>query len=188
MGIERSPQLRGDRSVAVAIGDCWLWLIMAENNVFKGNYRTKTNICDSKQQPYADKSPETPPTDRVTRTSTKKQSPLSINSELCFKYSERESNPHGHYWPQDFKSGVSTYSTIRALICGANVQLKIQNAKFKMQNRRTKQEQRVLAHYALQEGGKALEEGLMQNAKLNKIILNFEFWILNLVLWLHEPK
>ena len=32
-----------------------------------------------------------------------------------------------------------------------------------MQNRRTKQEQRVLAHYALQEGGKALEEGLMQN-------------------------
>ncbi len=34
-----------------------------------------------------------------------------------------------------------------------------------MQNRRTKQEQRVLAHYALQEGGKALEEGLMQNAK-----------------------
>ena len=35
-----------------------------------------------------------------------------------------------------------------------------------MQNRRTKQEQRVLAHYALQEGGKALEEGLMQNSKL----------------------
>ncbi len=29
-------------------------------------------------------------------------------------YSERESNPHGHCWPQDFKSGVSTYSTIRA--------------------------------------------------------------------------
>ena len=50
------------------------------------------------------------------------------------KYSERESNPHGHYWPQDFKSGVSTYSTIRALFCGANVLLKIQNAKFKMQN------------------------------------------------------
>ncbi len=37
------------------------------------------------------------------------------------KYSERESNPHGHYWPQDFKSGVSTYSTIRALFCVANV-------------------------------------------------------------------
>ena len=49
-------------------------------------------------------------------------------------YSERESNPHGHYWPQDFKSGVSTYSTIRALFCGANVLLKIQNAKFKRQN------------------------------------------------------
>ena len=44
----------------------------AENNIFKGNYRTKTNICDSKQQPYADMLPETPPTDRVTRTRTKK--------------------------------------------------------------------------------------------------------------------
>ena len=99
--------------MAVAIGDCWLWLIMAENNIFKGNYRTKTNICDSKQQPYADKSPETPPTDRVTRTRTKKKVRL-VKGELL-KYSERESNPHGHYWPQDFKSGVSTYSTIRAL-------------------------------------------------------------------------
>ena len=29
-------------------------------------------------------------------------------------YSERESNPHGHYWPLDFKSNVSTYSTTRA--------------------------------------------------------------------------
>ena len=51
-----------------------------------------------------------------------------------FEYSERESNPHGHYWPQDFKSGVSTYSTIRALFCGANVQLKKQTAKCKLQN------------------------------------------------------
>ena len=32
-------------------------------------------------------------------------------------------------------------------------------------NRRTKQEQRVLAHYALQEGGKALEEGLKRKAE-----------------------
>ncbi len=32
-----------------------------------------------------------------------------------FQYPERESNPHGPYGPQDFKSGVSTYSTIRAL-------------------------------------------------------------------------
>ncbi len=43
-----------------------------------------------------------------------------------------------------------------------------------MRNRRTKQEQRVLAHYALQEGGKALEEGLMQNAKFD-MFNNFEF-------------
>ena len=26
----------------------------------------------------------------------------------------RESNSHDHFWSQDFKSGVSTYSTIRA--------------------------------------------------------------------------
>ena len=44
------------------------------------------------------------------------------------------------------------------------------NSKFKMQNRRTKQEQRVLAHYALQEGGKALEEGLMQNYNAKTLI------------------
>ena len=29
-------------------------------------------------------------------------------------YPERESNPHDHCCSQDFKSGVSTYSTIRA--------------------------------------------------------------------------
>ena len=39
-----------------------------------------------------------------------------------------------------------------------------------MQNRRTKQEQSVLAYYALQEGGKALEEGLMRNAKCKNLI------------------
>lgn len=30
------------------------------------------------------------------------------------QYPEPGSNRHGHYWPQDFKSGVSTDSTIRA--------------------------------------------------------------------------
>ncbi len=30
------------------------------------------------------------------------------------RYSEPGSNRYGHYCPQDFKSGVSTYSTIRA--------------------------------------------------------------------------
>ena len=53
-----------------------------------------------------------------------------------------------------------------------------------MQNRRTKQEQRVLAHYALQEGGKALEEGLMQNAECKMQnakckMQNSQFLILN---------
>ena len=28
---------------------------------------------------------------------------------------ERDSNPHGHFWPRDFKSLVSTNSTIAAL-------------------------------------------------------------------------
>ena len=33
-----------------------------------------------------------------------------------FLYSKPGSNRHGHYCPQDFKSGVSTYSTIRATL------------------------------------------------------------------------
>ena len=46
-----------------------------------------------------------------------------------------------------------------------------------MQNRRTKQEQRVFAHYALQEGGKALEEGLMQNSKFNFYLLLIKHFV-----------
>ena len=47
------------------------------------------------------------------------------------------------------------------------------NAKCRMQNAKCRtdaaeREQRVLAHYAESQGGKALEEGLMQNAKLEK--------------------
>ena len=53
----------------------------------------------------------------------------------------------------------------------------MQNAKCKMQNRRTKQEQRVLAHYALQEGGKALEEGLMQNDLTKLPIIDFNIFL-----------
>ena len=30
---------------------------------------------------------------------------------------ERDSNPHSHYWPRDFKSLVSTNSTIAASFC-----------------------------------------------------------------------
>ena len=34
---------------------------------------------------------------------------------------ERDSNPHSHYWPRDFKSLVSTNSTIAAamLFCAS---------------------------------------------------------------------
>ena len=45
------------------------------------------------------------------RTSTKKREERKIP---LFRYSEPGSNRYGHYCPQDFKSGVSTYSTIRA--------------------------------------------------------------------------
>ena len=31
-----------------------------------------------------------------------------------YKCRERDSNPHSHYWPRDFKSLVSTNSTIAA--------------------------------------------------------------------------
>lgn len=33
-------------------------------------------------------------------------------------YPERESNPHGHRCPRDFKSRVSTYSTTKAAVAG----------------------------------------------------------------------
>ena len=46
------------------------------------------------------------------------------------KYSEPGSNRYGHFCPQDFKSGVSTYSTIRAVLKdGANVQFLFYSAK-----------------------------------------------------------
>lgn len=32
-----------------------------------------------------------------------------------FLYPEWDLNPHGHHWPLDFKSSVSTNSTIRAV-------------------------------------------------------------------------
>ena len=33
-----------------------------------------------------------------------------------FEYSKRDLNPHSHHWPKDFKSFVSTDSTIRAVL------------------------------------------------------------------------
>ena len=42
----------------------------------------------------------------------------------------------------------------------------MQNAEFKTDA--AEREQRVLAHYAEPQGGKALEEGLMQNAEFSK--------------------
>ena len=49
----------------------------------------------------------------------------------------------------------------------------MQNAKCRMQNAECKtdaaeREQRMLAYYTEPQGGKALEEGLMQNAELKK--------------------
>ena len=48
---------------------------------------------------------------------TNKKNSASIDYQLLtgfLLYSEPGSNRYGHYCPQDFKSGVSTYSTIRA--------------------------------------------------------------------------
>ena len=35
-------------------------------------------------------------------------------SHVVFQYRERDLNPHSHHWPKDFKSFVSTDSTIAA--------------------------------------------------------------------------
>ena len=53
--------------------------------------------------------------------------PYVRNSGRVVVYSERESNPHGHCWPQDFKSGVSTCSTIRALAFRRKTSAKVRN-------------------------------------------------------------
>ena len=37
-----------------------------------------------------------------------------VVSDYFLLYSKRDLNPHSHYWPRDFKSLVSTDSTIRA--------------------------------------------------------------------------
>ncbi len=42
-----------------------------------------------------------------------KRNPLK-NQEIPFQCFGRESNPYGHFWPRDFKSRVSTYSTTKA--------------------------------------------------------------------------
>lgn len=44
----------------------------------------------------------------------KKHSPCEEECFWSFSCSGRESNPYGHFCPQDFKSCVSTYSTTRA--------------------------------------------------------------------------
>ena len=44
----------------------------------------------------------------------KKAATILFYKGCGFSYSERESNPYGHFCPRDFKSRVSTYSTIRA--------------------------------------------------------------------------
>ena len=56
----------------------------------------------------------------------------NIQIQIFIKFTlcpERESNPYGHHWPRDFKSLVSTNSTIWAL-ASAKVQMLIQNSKF----------------------------------------------------------
>ena len=42
---------------------------------------------------------------------------------MFFQYREWDLNPHSHHWPKDFKSFVSTYSTIAAGKSAAKVLL-----------------------------------------------------------------
>ena len=46
--------------------------------------------------------------------STKQEGRTAILTIRPFAYSKRDLNPHSHHWPRDFKSLVSTDSTIRA--------------------------------------------------------------------------
>ena len=50
----------------------------------------------------------------LARSKQSKQKKKDSLKRILCKYSEPGSNRYGHYCPQDFKSGVSTYSTIRA--------------------------------------------------------------------------
>ena len=56
-GFDRSPQLRGDRSGTVAIEDCCIWLIMAENLFSKTiiwqrqRFATANNCCTQISRP-----------------------------------------------------------------------------------------------------------------------------------------
>ena len=44
----------------------------------------------------------------------KKKTSQNRWAKRCLPYSKRDLNPHSHHWPKDFKSFVSTDSTIRA--------------------------------------------------------------------------
>ncbi len=46
----------------------------------------------------------------------KQQMPELSFRHFVYLYSRRDLNPHGHNWPLDFKSNVSTNSTTRATI------------------------------------------------------------------------
>ena len=59
----------------------------------------------------------------------KEDEPLGSSSFVCM-CPERESNPYGHHWPRDFKSLVSTNSTIWA-IAAAKLRLFLLSAKKK---------------------------------------------------------
>ena len=41
---------------------------------------------------------------------------ISCDCKRFLLYSKRDLNPHSHHWPKDFKSFVSTDSTIRAAL------------------------------------------------------------------------
>ena len=100
-GLERSPQSRGDRSGAVAIVDCWLWLMIAEKSFSKTIIRQRQWFATANNSYHADKSSETPPTDgdflevangRLTHIDSYSLVPKDSNGRRRFEQSKQTEN------------------------------------------------------------------------------------------------
>ena len=76
---ERSPQFRGDHSGAVAIEDCWLWLIMAENSFSKTIIRLRQRFATANNS--------------HTQISRPRRHRLTNPSSLCKKRTRRQESP-----------------------------------------------------------------------------------------------
>ena len=82
------------------------------------SFSTRSRDQTSRVRVVSDRVPQSPSMAvRIhTRELTGHQQKRPPTTERSFQYSKPGSNRHGHCCPQDFKSGVSTYSTIRAAV------------------------------------------------------------------------